>query len=139
MKEKTFGELKIGDKIYVFNLNKRDNYIIKEVMICSIISPLIFSFRTDGLINKVQITDYSLNVVEKSGVIYATSKPLIFEYLKSRCEVVKSNINYYQKINKLLEKEIYKCEENINYYEKEKYKLLSFIGRLKDVYFGYND
>ena len=37
MKEKTFGELNIGDNIYVFNSNKEDNYIIKEFTICSII------------------------------------------------------------------------------------------------------
>ena len=135
MKEKIFGELNIGDKIYVFNSNKEDNYIIKEVTICSITSPLIFLFRTDGFIKKVQITDYSLNVVEKNGIIYATSKSLIFEYLKSRCEVVKSNINYYQKKVKLLEEEISKCEENIEHYKKENGKLLSFIGRLKDRYY----
>lgn len=135
MKEKTFGELKIGDKIYVFNSNREDNCIIKEVTICSITSHLIFLFRTDGFINKIQITDYGLNVVEKNGIIYATSKSLIFEYLKSRCEVVKSNINYYQKKIKLLEKEIFECEENTKHYEKEKGKLLSFIGRLKDRYY----
>lgn len=135
MKEKTFGELNIGDKIYVFNSNKEDNCIIKEVTICSITSPLIFLFRTDGFINKIQITDYSLNVVEKHGIIYATSKSLIFEYLKSRCEVVKSNINYYQKKIKLLEKEIFECEGNIEHYKKENGKLLSFIGRLKDRYY----
>ena len=135
MKEKTFGELKIGDKIYVFNSNRENNCIIKEVTICSITSHLIFLFRTDGFINKIQITDYGLNVVEKNGIIYATSKSLIFEYLKSRCEVVKSNINYYQKKIKLLEKEIFECEENTKHYEKEKGKLLSFIGRLKDRYY----
>lgn len=135
MKEKIFGELKIGDDIYVFNSNKEDNYIIKEFTICSIISPLIFLFRTDGFIKKVQITDYSLNVVEKSGIIYATSKSLIFEYLKSRCEVVKSNINYYQKKIKLLEKEISECEGNVEHYEKENGKLLSFIGRLRNRYY----
>lgn len=135
MKEKIFGELKIGDKIYVFNSNKEDNYIIKEITICSIISPLIFLFRTDGFINKIQITDYSLNVVEKQGIIYATSKSLIFEYLKSRSEVVKCNINYYQKRIKLLEEEISKYEENIKYYKKENGKLLSFIGRLRNRYY----
>lgn len=135
MKEKIFGELNIGDKIYVFNSNKEDNYIIKEITICSITSPLIFLFRTDGFINKIQITDYSLNVVEKQGIIYATSKSLIFEYLKSRCEVVKSNINYYQKKVKLLEEEISKCEENIEHYKKENGKLLSFIGRLRNRYY----
>lgn len=135
MKEKIFGELNIGDKIYVFNSNKEDNYIIKEITICSITSPLIFLFRTDGFINKIQITDYSLNVVEKQGIIYATSKSLIFEYLKSRCEVVKSNINYYQKKIKLLEEEISKCEENIEHYKKENGKLLSFIGRLRNRYY----
>lgn len=135
MKEKIFGELKIGDKIYVFNSNKEDNYIIKEFTLCSITSPLIFLFRTDGFIKKVQITDYSLNVVEKSGIIYATSKSLIFECLKSRCEVVKSNINYYQKKVKLLEEEISKCEENIEHYKKENGKLLSFIGRLRNRYY----
>ena len=36
MKEKTFGELKIGDKIYTFNINKGDNRIIKEGKIESI-------------------------------------------------------------------------------------------------------
>lgn len=135
MKEKIFGELNIGDKIYVFNSNKEDNCIIKEVTICSITSPLIFSFRIDGFINKVQITDYCLDVVEKNGIIYATSKSLIFKYLKSRCEVVKSNINYYQKRIKLLEQEIFDYEEKTKYYEKEKGKLLSFIGRLKDRYY----
>lgn len=135
MKEKIFGELNIGDKIYVFNSNKEDNYIIKEITICSITSPLIFLFRTDGFINKIQITDYSLNVVEKQGIIYATSKSLIFEYLKSRSEIVKSNINYYQKKIKLLEKEISECEGNVEHYEKENGKLLSFIGRLKDRYY----
>ena len=135
MKEKIFGELNIGDKIYVFNSNKEDNYIIKEITICSITSPLIFLFRTDGFIKKVQITDYSLNVVEKHGIIYATSKFLIFEYLKSRCEVVKSNINYYQKRIKLLEEEISKYEENIEHYKKENGKLLSFIGRLRNRYY----
>ncbi len=135
MKEKIFGELNIGDKIYVFNSNKEDNYIIKEITICSITSPLIFLFRTDGFINKIQITDYSLNVVEKQGIIYATSKSLIFEYLKSRSEVVKSNINYYQKKIKSLEEEISKCEENIEHYKKEKGKLLSFIGRLRNRYY----
>ena len=135
MKEKTFGELNIDDKIYVFNSNKEDNYIIKEITICSIISPLIFLFRTDGFINKIQITDYGLNVVEKQGIIYATSKSLIFEYLKSRCEIVKSNINYYQKKVKLLEEEISKCEENIEHYKKENGKLLSFIGRLRNRYY----
>ena len=135
MKEKTFGELKIGDKIYVFNSNRENNCIIKEVTICSITSHLIFLFRTDGFINKIQITDYSLNVVEKNGIIYATSKSLIFEYLKSRCEVVKSDINYYQKKVKLLEEEISKCEENIEHYKKENGKLLSFIGRLRNRYY----
>ena len=135
MKEKIFGELKIGDDIYVFNSNKEDNYIIKEFTICSITSPLIFLFRTDGFINKIQITDYSLNVVEKQGIIYATSKSLIFEYLKSRSEIVKSNINYYQKKIKLLEEEISKCEENIEHYKKENGKLLSFIGRLRNRYY----
>jgi len=135
MKEKTFDELNIGDKIYVFNFNKEDNCIIKEVTICSITSSLIFLFRIDGFFNKLQITDYGIDVVEKNGIIYATSKSLIFEYLKSRCEVVKSNINYYQKKIKLLEKEIFDCEENTKYYEKEKRKLLSFIGRLKDRYY----
>ena len=135
MKEKIFGELKIGDDIYVFNSNKEDNYIIKEFTICSIIAPLIFLFKTDGFIKKVQITDYSLNVVEKNGIIYATSKSLIFEYLKSRCEIVKSNINYYQKKVKLLEEEISKCEENIEHYKKENGKLLSFIGRLRNRYY----
>ena len=135
MKEKIFGELNIGDKIYVFNSNKEDNCIIKEVTICSITSPLIFFVRIDGFITKIQITDYSLNVVEKNGIIYATSKSLIFEYLKSRCEVVKSNINYYQKKIKLLEKEIFECEENTKHYKKEKGKLLSFIGILKDRYY----
>ena len=135
MKEKIFGELKIGDDIYVFNSNKEDNYIIKEFTICSITSPLIFLFRIDCFIKKVQIADYSLNVVEKSGIIYATSKSLIFEYLKSRCEVVKSNINYYQKRIKLLEQEIFDYEEKTKYYKKEKGKLLSFIGRLKDRYY----
>ena len=135
MKEKIFGELNIGDKIYVFNTNKEDNCIIKEVTICSITSPLIFFVRIDGFMTKVQITDYSLDVVEKNGIIYATSKSLIFEYLKSRCEVVKSNINYYQKKIKLLEKEIFECEKNTKHYKKEKGKLLSFIGRLKDWYY----
>ena len=135
MKEKNFGELNIGDKIYAFNSNTKDNCIIKEIIICSITSPLIFLFRTDSFINKIQITDYSLNVVEKNGIIYATSKSLIFEYLKSRYEFVKSNINYYQKKIKLLEKEIFECEENTKHYEKEKCKLLSFIGRLKDRYY----
>ena len=135
MKEKIFGELNIGDKIYVFNSNKEDNYIIKEVTICSITSPLIFLFITDGFINKIQITDYGLNVVEKQGIIYATSKSLIFEYLKSRCEIVKSNINYYQKKVKSLEEEISKCEENIEHYKKENGKLLSFIGRLRNRYY----
>ena len=51
------------------------------------------------------------------------------------CEVVKSNINYYQKKIKLLEKEIFECEENTKHYKKEKGKLLSFIGRLKDRYY----
>ena len=50
MKEKIFGELKIGDNIYVFNSNKEDKYIIKDFTICSIISPLKFLFRTDGFI-----------------------------------------------------------------------------------------
>ena len=113
MKEKIFGELNIGDKIYVFNSNKEDNYIIKEVTICSITSPLIFLFRNDGFINKIQITDYSLNVVEKHGIIYATSKSLIFEYLKSRCEVVKSNINYYQKKIKLLEEIVKEFQDTV--------------------------
>lgn len=135
MKEKTFGELNIGDKIYAFNSNTKDNCIIKEVTIHSITLPLIFLLRTDGFLNKIQITDYSLNVVEKSGIIYATSKSLIFEYLKSRCEVVKSNINYYQKKVKLLEEEISKCEENIEHYKKENGKLLSFIGRLRNRYY----
>lgn len=135
MKEKIFGELNVGDKLYFFNTNKEDNYIIKEVTICSITSPLKFLFRTNGFINKVQITDYGLDVVEKNGIIYATSKSLIFEYLKSRCEVVKSNINYYQKKIKLLEKEIFECEKNTKHYKKEKSKLLSFIGRLKNRYY----
>ena len=135
MKEKIFGELKIGDNIYVFNSNKEDNYIIKEVMIHSITLPLIFLLRTDGFLNKIQITDYDINIFEKNGIIYATSKSLIFEYLKSRCEVVKSNINYYQKKVKLLEEEISKCEENIEHYKKENGKLLSFIGRLRNRYY----
>lgn len=135
MKEKIFGELNIGDKIYVFNSNKEDNYIIKEVTIHSITLPLIFLLRTDGFLNKIQITDYGINIFEKNGIIYATSKSLIFEYLKSRCEIVKSNINYYKKKIKLLEKEISECEGNIEHYEKENGKLLSFIGRLKDRYY----
>lgn len=135
MKEKTFGELNIGDKIYAFNSNTKDNCIIKEVTIYSITLPLIFLLRTDGFLNKIQITDYGINIFEKSGIIYATSKSLIFEYLKSRCEVVKSNINYYQKKVKLLEEEISKCEENIEHYKKENGKLLSFIGRLRNRYY----
>ena len=63
MKEKIFGELNIGDDIYVFNSNKEDNYIIKEFTICSIIAPLIFLFRTDGFIKKVQITP---NIVKRA-------------------------------------------------------------------------
>jgi hypothetical protein len=135
MKEKKFGELNIGDKIYAFNANTKDNCIIKEVTIYSITLPLIFLLRTDGFLNKIQITDYGLNIFEKNGIIYATSKSLIFEYLKSRCEIVKSNINYYKKKIKLLEKEISECEGNVEHYEKENGKLLSFIGRLKDRYY----
>jgi hypothetical protein len=135
MKEKTFGELNIGDKIYAFNSNTKDNCIIKEFTIYSITLPLIFLLRTDGFLNKIQITDYGINIVEKNGIIYATSKSLIFEYLKSRCEIVKSNINYYKKKIKLLEKEISECEGNVEHYEKENGKLLSFIGRLKDRYY----
>ena len=74
-------------------------------------------------------------IIEKNGILYATSKLLIFEWIKSRCDFVKCNLKYYQKKIKSLEEEISKCEENTKYYKKEKGKLLSCIGILKDRYY----
>ena len=137
MKEKTFGELKLGDKIYTFNINKRDNCIIEEGKIESIDDVFyIIDFSINFNKNLCDITLCPMDkIIEKNGILYATSKSLIFEYLKSRCEVVKSNINYYQKKIKLLEEEISKCEENIEHYKKENGKLLSFIGMLRNRYY----
>ena len=74
-------------------------------------------------------------IIEKNGILYATSKLLIFEWIKSRCDFVKCNLKYYQKKIKSLEEEISKCEENIEHYKKENGKLLSFIGRLRNRYY----
>ena len=137
MKEKTFGELKIGDKIYTFNINKRDNRIIEEGKIKSIDDVFyIIDFSINFNKNLCDITLCPMDkIIEKNGILYATSKLLIFEWIKSRCDFVKCNLKYYQKKIKSLEEEISKCEENIEYYRKEKGKLLSFIGRLKDRYY----
>ena len=97
MKEKTFGELKIGDKIYTFNINKGDNRIIKEGKIESIDDVFyIIDFNK----NLCDITLCPMaKIIEKNGILYATSKLLIFEWIKSRCDFVKCNLKYYQKKN----------------------------------------
>lgn len=128
MKEKNFGELNVGDKIYAFNLNKVDNRIIKDIIIDSIDYTSCVPFNICGYV-------CFCDVIEKDGIIYATSKQSILKYLEDRLSMLKSNISYYERENRLLEEQIIKINKEIEEYNHKKREILSFIARLKDRYY----
>lgn len=132
MDEKTFGDLKVGDKIYIFDTTKEDNCIIKNCVVESITNPFELLINIDGIHEVILSPAY--NVVERNGIIYATSKSIILNYLKDRYSMMQSNIDYYKRQIEEIKSKIVKCEQNIQYYMDKKSDIFLFYCRLKDIY-----